>query len=375
MQQIYINSYFKGYDYLMKYIHNIANHRKRAIIEKRLAIIKFFDEFGSKATKEAFHRGRSTIFLWKQKIDKAGGKLSALAPLDTIPKTRVKRKVTDEMVNFVLAYRILHPGVDKTTIKPVLDAFCQFNNLSLVGEGTIGNIIKELKDKGKLPDYYIKTTINGATGKLRYKRIGTKKLIKLRAKGYHLKVAGDLMQVDAISIFIQGTKRYIICALDIVSRFAFAYSYKTLSSQSAKDFMQKLEQVTLFKIKAVQTDNGGEFHKYFDGYLKERHITHYWNYPRYPKGNAYVENFNGTIQRQYIGWHLNEIQDTDTFNTGLMDYLTWYNTEKPHRSIGKIPPLRYYINCLAKKHNLSLQKSNMLLAGGICLIYLNYLLK
>jgi len=112
------------------------------------------------------------------------------------------------------------------------------------------------------------------------------------------------MQIDAISIFQNGTKRYIICALDLVTRFAFAYCHKTLSSSSARDFMIKLEDVIPFAIKAIKTDNGAEFHKFFDQYLREKGITHYWNYPKYPKGNAFVERFNGLIQSQYVGWHI-----------------------------------------------------------------------
>jgi hypothetical protein len=40
----------------------------------------------------------------------------------------------------------------------------------------------------------------------------------------------------------------------------------------------------------------------------------------------------------------------------LMEYLIWYNTEKPHCSIGKIPPLRYYLDNFITKPN----NSNML---------------
>jgi putative transposase len=38
-----------------------------------------------------------------------------------------------------------------------------------------------------------------------------------------------------------------------------------------------------------------------------------------------------------------------------MNYLIWYNTEKPHRGIGKKPPLRYYLEKFAAP-----EKSNML---------------
>ncbi len=50
MKQIYVESYFRnGYSRFMKYIYNVINHPKRESIEKRLEIIKFFDEFGDEA--------------------------------------------------------------------------------------------------------------------------------------------------------------------------------------------------------------------------------------------------------------------------------------------------------------------------------------
>lgn len=345
----------------MNYIYNISNHPKKDEIEKRLEIIKFFDEFGEKATQRAFFRKRSTIYLWKQKINKDGGKLSALAPGDKAPKNRSKRKVSPETVKFVLDYRLAHPGSDKTTIKPALDVFCLQNNFPVVCESTIGSIIKELKDRGRIPDYYIRATLNSKTGKLRYKRIGRpKQNKKLRVGNYHPKDPGDLVQIDAIAFFLVGTKRYIITAIDIKTRFAFAYSYKTLSSQSAKDFIQKLQIVAPFEVKAVQTDNGSEFTKHFDEYLKQSNIIHYWNYPNNPKSNCYIENFNGLIQRQYVSYHMDELDDPAKFNQGLISYLLWYNGEKPHRSIGKLPPLLYYVN-----NFISSQKSNMLVAGAV----------
>jgi len=45
-----------------------------------------------------------------------------------------------------------------------------------------------------------------------------------------------------------------------------------------------------------------------------------------------------------VRWHADELYSIDEFNRGLMDYLLWYNTEKPHRSLNKAPPLRYYVD-------------------------------
>ncbi len=150
--------------------------------------------------------------------------------------------------------------------------------------------------------------------------------------------------MDATTIFINGVRRYIITALDVKTRFAFAYCFKSLSSNTAKIFFKKLREVAPFEILAVQTDNGAEFHKYFRDYLKSVNITHYYNYPRCPKMNTFVERFNRTIQDQHISWNMHLYYDPEEANQKLMHYLLWYNTEKPHRGIGKVPPLRYFIN-------------------------------
>ena len=364
MQQIYLDSNFnKGYNRLMKYISNIAHLsvKDRAVILERLKIIEFFEEFGDVATKKAFNKGRSSVYLWKNKIKSSGGHLSALKSGSRAPKNHSKRKATNQIINFVLDYRKSHPGVDKLTVKSALDAFCLCLGIDTVSESTVGRIIENLKEKGLLPDYYIRTTINGKTGKLKVRSTNKSKKIKQRIGSYQPKEPGDVVQVDAIEIFLDGIRRYILCALDIKTRFAFAFSYKTLSSKSARDFMQKLQSIIPFQIRHIQTDNGKEFHKYFDQYLKAQDIIHFWNYPKSPKMNCFVERFNGVIQRQYIGWHLGEMYEPEQFNPGLLNYLKWYNTEKPHRGIGKIPPLLYYVNNYVN----DTKKSNMLWTATI----------
>ena len=360
MQQIYLESFFKrGYRNLMKYISNIAHmsNGDKEIIYHRIKVIEFFNEFGLKATKTAFKIGRSSIFDWKSKLKKSGSKLSSLRPLSKAPKTRSKRKVTKEIVSFIQQYRSSnnHPGVDKVTIKPALDAYCKTLNINTISESTIGRIIKDLKDRGKIPNYKLKTTINGKTGRLRYKA-DIPKSNKLRIDKYVPDYPGDLVQIDAITIFMNGIRRYIITAIDVKSRFSFAFSYKSLSSNMAKDFMIKFQRVAPFKIKRIQTDNGKEFHKYFSEYIKKQNIIHFFNYPRCPKMNKYIERFNRTIQEQHVSWYMNDLYEPIIFNPKMMKYLIWYNTEKPHRSLNKLSPLKYYLN----NYITNIKKSNML---------------
>ena len=358
MQQIYLNSFFKGYDQYMKYISNIAHmsEKDREVIARRIKIIEFYDQFGQKATAQAFSKSKSTVMLWKQKLKLDGCRLSALKPGSKAPKSpRQKKRVDPKMEDFVFKYRTNHPGVSKATIKPQLDLYCLIESLPIVSESTIGRIINELKVKSLIPTH-IKMSFYARNGELREKKSKNPREKKLRVKDYRPENPGDLIQVDAITVFSDGLRRYLVTAIDIRTRFAFAYSYKTLSSFTATDFLKKFKQVAPFSIKRIQTDNGQEFHKYFRDYAKKKGIVHYYNYPRHPKMNAYIERFNGLIQSQYVSWHLKDLFEPKQFNLGLMKYLLWYNTEKPHCNIGKIPPLRYYLDSFI----FDTKKSNML---------------
>jgi transposase InsO family protein len=222
-------------------------------------------------------------------------------------------------------------------------------------KSTIGRTISDLKIKKLISDHLdSKLTFKASTGKFYHKKFTTRK--KLTRGSYNPSRPGDLVQADSVTIFLNNIKRYIITAIDLKSGFAFAYAYyRSLSSESAADFMKKFQKVAPFDIKRVQTDNGSEFEKCFKDYVEKENITHFYNYPKRPKDNSFIERFNRTIQEQHVRWHKDDLYDIDYFNCGLMDYLLWYNTEKPHRSLNKEPPLRYYLN-----NFIGVQKSNML---------------
>ncbi len=354
MQQIYVYSYFSGFKRLLGY-SSIINHPKKEIIEKRIKIIKFFDHFGLTATKEAYNVGRSTIYSQKKKLRQGDGRLESLAPDDKTPKIKRNRlSETDPIIiDFIISYRRSHPRVGKEIITPILNAYLRLEGIRKVSESTVGRLISDLKQKRKIDNDY-KLSFYAKTGRLIRRTI--KKTKKLRRKGYQPEKPGDLIQIDTIEIFTDGLKRYIMTAYDIKTAFAFAYCFKSKTSRNAKHFFKKLIKVCPFKIKRVQTDNGSEFEKYFDQYTKKLNIIHFWNYPAHPKSNCYLERFNRTIQDQYVTYHLDELEDPEIFNQGLMKYLIWYNTEKVHSRLNKIPPLKYYIDNFftgPKKSNMS----------------------
>jgi transposase InsO family protein len=114
--------------------------------------------------------------------------------------------------------------------------------------------------------------------------------------------------------------------------------------------------VVPFTTRRVQTDNGSEFASHFDSCCSRSGLTHFFNYPKHPQSNAYLERFNRTVQEQCVNLYTDYLDEPNDFNMKLMDYLIWYNTEKPHRGIGNLPPLRYYLDNFVTNP----KKSNML---------------
>lgn len=157
------------------------------------------------------------------------------------------------------------------------------------------------------------------------------------------------MQINTVVTFIRGVRRYTVTAVDTTSRFAFAWSYPTGSSASARDFFRRLELVAPFAVGRVQTDNGSEFLEHFRDYLEGEGVTHFFNYPRRPQWNGHVERFNRTIQEEFLNWHVQTLaDDVEAFNGLCCEWLLWYNGERHHHAL-KAPPLRHLI----RNHGLS----------------------
>jgi putative transposase len=332
----------------------LIGHPERGRIEERVKVIEFFDKHGAKVTKEAFGVGRSTVYRWKKTLKAGRGWLVSLAPQSRKPH-RVRMRTVDLLVKrCIISYRQEHPNVGQEAIKPHLDRYCRIHRLKTISVASIGRVISDLKKTGELADSKSRvSSFNAMTGKLTYRRWKRQK--KLRSKGYVPQEAGGLVQIDSITHFAAGIKKYLITAVDVNTRFAFACAYPRLSSLAAKDFMGKLLAVTPFKIDRIQTDNGSEFEKYFREYVADNKIIHYNTYPKHPQSNGYIERFNRTIQEQYVHNNEHRLDNLSDFNQGLMEYLIWYNTEKPHRGLRLQTPLDYWI----KSSSFNIQKSHM----------------
>jgi transposase InsO family protein len=355
MQQVYIKSFYRGYNRGMDSIRELEGHPQEKEIRRRLQILEFFKKHGAATTQEAFGVGRSTVYEWQKRLREGGGKLVSLAPRSREPYHKRKREVDKGMEEFIKAYRRAHPRVGKVTVHPALETYCQKQGIQCPSESTVGRILQDLRKRGELQEYLPELRMSARSGKL-FLQKKKPRIPKIRRKGYQPQVPGDLVQMDSIMVFVEGIKRYLLTAIDLKTGFAFAYAYASLSSQAATDFLERFLQVTPFPIRRLQTDNGSEFEKHFRDAVRKKHLIHFHTYPRHPQSNAHIERFNRTLQEQYLQWHLEALEDLPSFNHDLMNYLLWYNTEKPHQAKNKLPPLKFFLQSFI----LDTLQSNML---------------
>jgi transposase InsO family protein len=307
--------------------------RNQKEAERRAKILDFWKEHGEKATRDAFGVSRRTRFRWKAALASERGKLNALDPKSTTPKGRRKRVILPNVQDFIITMRREHPRLGKAKLAVLLR-----EEGHAVSESYIGRVIHDLKDRNLLTSGK-QLSFSARTGTHHEKRaIKREKLRRMHKRG---------MELDSIVRYIDGIKRYILTAIDVEKKFAFAGAYTNHSSASAADFLTKLMLVAPFPITELQTDNGSEFAKHFESACTLLGLVHFHTHPRSPKENPFIERFNRTISEDFIETHRALLRDDVLgFNQALVDWLLWYNLKRPHESLGQVSPLRYIVSGL-----------------------------
>ena len=163
-----------------------------------------------------------------------------------------------------------------------------------------------------------------------------KKITELKRKP----ISGFLICLDTVVRYWNGTKRYILTAIDRHTKVAFARMYSTHSSLNAGDFLRRLHHLLDGKIENIQTDYGSEFHRHFDEACEELGLEHYWSRVKTPKDNAVNERFNRTLQDEFLSLG-NMTADTVEFNKRLTEWLIEYNFRRPHQALRYMPPMNF----------------------------------
>lgn len=148
----------------------------------------------------------------------------------------------------------------------------------------------------------------------------------------------SLWQMD-LSVMTQFEKynngcNYILCVIDVLSKFAFAEAMKRKRPEDVRDALSRIFARTERRPTNIQTDNGMEFRgKNFQTYLKTMNIGYYHSNNEETKASV-VERFQKTLKSKM--WRYFRHNNTWRFVDVLQPLLDSYNATY-NRAIGRPP--------------------------------------
>lgn len=303
-------------------------------VRRRAKALDVWRMHGIGAAIDAFDVSRPTLYRWKQALTSRQGHLDALDPKSRAPKHVRHRQYPEGLLERIIELREAHPRLGKKKLAVLLG----------ISESYAGRCVQDLAERGLLPALR-KVSFQARTGRVfEHVRTYRKKLRRPKEKRG--------MELDTVIRFVDGIKRYVLTAIDVQRKFAFAAAYTGHSSTHAADFLRKVVSVCPFNIEELQTDNGSEFAKHFETACTDLGLTHFHTYPRTPKMNACIERFNRTLSEDFLVRNRILLRDDLTaLNERLIDWLLWYNLERPHETLGMQAPLRYIVSTLTARES------------------------
>jgi transposase InsO family protein len=251
----------------------------------------------------------------------------------TRPKTMRQMVVPANILGFLKELRKTYPHLSKYKLKPFLDVWCDEKGLSRYSVSWIGKVLSHYQlFFGK------RKTV---TKKRQHPRSG----YRIHHCPSALKVPLGYLQLDGVKVYWNGEKCLFLSALEVKTRKAWVKRVPTLSSLQAKIFLTEIIQDFTHPISFIHTDNGSEFKAVFDDAVVDLKLTHLWGPPRTPKVQAHVERFNRTLQEEFVDYHIDTaITEPEIFQHQLTDWLTWYNTKRPHQALSYLTPQEYLLH-------------------------------
>lgn len=316
-----------NYNSLMKMLHNSLTFSISDAAAFRLHVLDHYYRFGIRSSVNAFNIPRTTIYTWKKDFENGGRRLQSLIPKSTRPANTREMRLDPKLLEFIKSMREEYGHLGKLKLKPFLDEYAKSLGVASYGATKIGKIIK------RKHFFFDKTTKN--------KRKKKRKPLTIRIKYAPRETIPGYVEMDTISIWAVEKKYFFVTAIDIVTKFAWVKLVKNHSSSEAKLALLEFQKEYGKPLRVVQTDNGSEFLNVFDDYLQEVDIKHEFIYQQKPKVNCVVERFNRTVQEEFLERNDEYMYDKERFNQKLTNYLIWYNTKRPHYSLGQISPKEY----------------------------------
>ena len=283
------------------------------------------DEEPVRIVAAALHVSPRTVYKWLQRF--ADGGWAALADRSSRPHrspTATKPALVERVLR-LRATRLTGPEIAEQLRVPA---------------STVGRILTRA-GQGHLKG-------PGATGGPRYQRetpgelvhVDTKALDRFTAAGH--RAHGNRSKVGRPRGLGQ---EHLHVAIDDATRLAYAALLPTQDAAAGVQFLAQARRWVAqlgITVQSVMTDNA----KAYTGHamraaLAAQDIRHLRTRPYRPQTNGKAERFIQTALRRWA--YKRPYRTSALRNAALPDFLDSYNVERPHRSLGRVPPLLHFL--------------------------------
>jgi len=328
-----------SFDYLLRYkqlkfLSKYERWRKVADIlnlsraaKQRLEWLIWYEttaKFNASLTSRHFGISRKVFYTWFNRFDETN--LRLLENLSRTPRHTRQKEITALEEEKIVNFRKSHIRWGKMKLKRLY--------LNTYNEKISSWKIQYTIQKHKLYYHPLK---NAKLQQKRKRNQKKKRITELKKKPF----SGYLIALDAIVIYWNGLKRYILTAVDTVSKIPFARMYTSKSSRNAADFLRRFFYLMDNSVLNALHDNGSEFHKEFIGACEKLGIRQYWSRNHTPTDNSVNERFNRTLQDEFIALG-NFNPDPVQFNKMLTEWLIEFVFVRPHEALGYDTPWQFY---------------------------------
>ena len=271
-------------------------------------------------SRASYYRYKKAVFLYGYK---------GLERRSKRPKSFRVSKIQKEIHDLVLKLRTENPTYGKAKIGIILKR----DHKIFISESSVGRILKQLINSGK---------VSRSISSIRVKRGRRfKKHAKRWQYGMKAKSAGELIQIDHMSVLKNNISMKEFRAWDPVTKIIVADVVSNATSSAAAKFLRKLKKELPFDIKSIQVDGGSEFMKHFEEECEKEEIPLYVLPPSRPQWNGGVERGNRIFREEFYARDDIQAESIGAFRYELQKAVHKYNSYRPHFSLNGLTPFEY----------------------------------
>jgi len=182
-----------------------------------------------------------------------------------------------------------------------------------------------------------------------------------RLKRYEKDEPGALVHFDTKRLpvmygeAITTPREWLFVAIDDFSRLLFADLLPDKTAYSSAIFLEETIRVMPFQMAKAYSDNGSEYkgrpdHAFVQSLARHR-IAQGFTKVRHPWTNGKAERVIKTIMTECFAKSGRSFESRAHRRRFLFAFVNWYNTVRPHESLGGVPPLERLQSFLDRVHS------------------------